>query len=158
MTKRLNPLARSESSLIEAVGPADLTASEQALLDAASTARRDAHAPYSRFQVGAALELADGSIVTGVNIENASYGLTICAERVAVFRAVADGKRDFVALAVAGPGENVAPCGACRQVLAEFADASLPVIFPLRGEIARTTLGDLLPYAFRPEGVAAEEH
>src|SRR5438046_6004 len=88
------------------------------LLDAARAARRHAHAPFSKFQVGAALETADGQIITGCNVENATYGLTICAERVAIFKAISEGHRRFVRVAVVA--DTVAPtppCGACRQIL-----------------------------------------
>ncbi|QHI68139.1 cytidine deaminase [Tichowtungia aerotolerans] len=91
------------------------------LLETARAAARQAYAPYSGFKVGAALLCADGTVFTGCNIENASYGLTNCAERTAVFSAIAAGRRDFVAMAVVADGEGVPyPCGACRQVLSEF--------------------------------------
>src|SRR5258705_5272583 len=96
-----------------------MTATE--LLVRAARARRDAHAPYSRFTVGAALLAHDGRVFTGCNVENASYGLSVCAERVALFKAVSEGVRGFAALAVAGPRPAVTPCGACRQVLTQFA-------------------------------------
>jgi cytidine deaminase len=128
-----------------------------ALHASAEEARRRAYAPYSGFTVGAALLLADGSTLTAGNVENASYGLTICAERACVFRALAQGYRDFVAIAVAGPSETVSPCGACRQVLAEFMPAEALVVFPLEGEIVGVSLGDLLPLAFRPQGLLTAE-
>jgi cytidine deaminase len=98
----------------------------QALIAAACEIRKQAHAPYSKFHVGAALLTASGKIVTGCNVENASYGLTICAERSAVCSAIAAGERQFVAMAVATPGGH-SPCGACRQVLVEFAP-DLPIL------------------------------
>lgn len=117
-------------------------------LAAAALAVRDqAYAPYSHFAVGAALLAADGRIFTGCNVENLSFGLTICAERSAVVQAVAAGCREFAALAVAADTrEPVSPCGACRQVLAEFGD------FPVRmitksGHFLDTTVGALLPRA-----------
>ncbi len=115
---------------------------------AAVRIRESAHAPYSRFHVGAALLGASGRIHAGCNVENASYGLTVCAERNAVARAVADGETRFLALAVAsGPG--VTPCGACRQVLAEFA-RDLPILLvDARGRRRRTSLAVLLPRVFR---------
>jgi cytidine deaminase len=122
------------------------------LLAAADRARRQAHAPYSHYQVGAALLAEDGSVTTGCNVENASYGLTLCAERVAVGTAVAAGKRTFAAIAiVAGEGPAPFPCGACRQVLAEFCGARTPVYVARSGTLDAhhaTTLGALLPHAF----------
>lgn len=121
--------------------------SDRALLAAARKAAKRAYAPYSRFHVGAALLCADGSIVTGCNVENSSYGLAICAERVAIGRAVAEGRRDFVAIAVVAlgkRGKDVRPCGACRQVMAEF-HTNLRVVC----EDQVTTLLDLLPEQFR---------
>lgn len=100
----------------------------QALVEEAVKAREKAYAPYSNFRVGAALETFDGKIYTGCNIENASFGLAICAERVAIFKAISDGCRDFKAIAVVGDTDNYcSPCGSCRQVMAEFAP-DMPVI------------------------------
>jgi cytidine deaminase len=111
-----------------------------------------AYSPYSRIKVGAALVAHDGTVYSGCNVENASYGLTICAERNAIFRAVAAGERRFKAVAIATdrPGA-LFPCGACRQVLAEFAP-ELPVFTQGRSsEIARSSLAELLPKAFLPK-------
>jgi cytidine deaminase len=124
----------------------------EALLTAARDAARSAYCPYSNFHVGAAV-LAGGRIFTGANVENASYGLTICAERTAAFAAVLAGAKRLDAIAVAcvdaadgsGP-EGLMPCGACRQVLAEFAAPEIPVIVD---RVGRMTLADLLPHAFR---------
>ena len=122
------------------------------LLERARAASRLAYCPYSRFHVGAAI-LAGGRVFSGANIENASYGLTVCAERTAAFAAVLAGAGRFEAIAVAcvdapeGSGaESLMPCGACRQVLVEFADPSTPVIVD---RVGRMTLADLLPLAFR---------
>ena len=111
-----------------------------------------AYAPYSKFKVGAALLADDGRIFTGCNVENASYGLTNCAERTAVFKGVSEGATRFTALAVAGgEGEVAVPCGACRQVLAEFLPPEAPVrCVTLDGAVVRDfTVGALLPGTFR---------
>jgi cytidine deaminase len=115
----------------------------------ARAVRRNAHAPYSKFRVGAAV-LAGGAVHAGANVENASYGLTVCAERVAVGTAVAAGARRLEAVAVAsGTEEPTPPCGACLQTLAEFGGPDLPVVLAgARGRIVETTLGELLPRAF----------
>lgn len=119
----------------------------------AMAAREHAYAPYSAFAVGAAVECVDGTIIVGCNVENASYGLSICAERVALVRAVAQGHRNFRALAVAGPDDAVTtPCGACRQFIAEF-DAALPITYSTPEGPVRTTLAALLPYAFGPNAL-----
>lgn len=125
---------------------------DEALLAAARLARERAYAPYSRFPVGAAVRAADGRIFQGCNIENASYGLTICAERVAVFQAVAAGVRQLVAVAVVGPGdEPCRPCGACRQVLREFGLEMRVIMAGEDGPVEVTTLDDLLPRSFGPD-------
>lgn len=122
----------------------------EALIQAAIAARHNAYAPYSNYNVGAAILMADGRIFTGVNIENASYGLTICAERTAVFKAVSEGFRDIQAVAVATENAG-SPCGACRQVLAEFA-RDVPVwLVDATGHGRETTLYTLLPDHFGPE-------
>jgi cytidine deaminase len=119
------------------------------LVKAAKAVRKNAHAPYSGFRVGAAV-LAGGAIHAGANVENASYGLTVCAERFAVGAAVAAGARRIEAVAVAsGTEEPTPPCGACLQTLAEFGGADLPVVLAgAHGRIVETTLGELLPRAF----------
>jgi cytidine deaminase len=119
------------------------------LVAAARDARRHAIAPYSDFRVGAALLTADGRIVTGCNVENASYGLTMCAERVALFKALSDGVRDFRMVAVvADTATSTAPCGACRQVLWEYCGDVPVVLANLTGVTARHQLADLLPMPF----------
>jgi cytidine deaminase len=122
----------------------------ESLLAEARKALASAHAPYSRFPVGAALLARSGRVYRGVNVENASFGLSVCAERAAVFGAVSAGERDFEALAVVTEAEEpVPPCGACRQVLLEFA-RDLPVILAGRGESRVThTLLELVPFPFR---------
>ncbi|MCS6914146.1 MAG: cytidine deaminase [Myxococcales bacterium] len=123
----------------------------------ALAAREAAYAPYSRFLVGAAVRTRDGRMFAAGNVENASYGLTLCAERGAILQAVSAGIREIVALAVAtATSPPTAPCGACRQVLAEFAADDCPVLLVnLEGEKRLITLGDLLPYAFRPSDLGA---
>jgi cytidine deaminase len=120
-----------------------------ALVAAARAARRHAHAPYSRFKVGAAVR-AGGAIHAGANVENASYGLTLCAERVAVGAAVTAGARRLEAVAIAsGTDEPTPPCGACLQTLAELGGPGLPIVLVgARGARVETTLGELLPRAF----------
>lgn len=122
------------------------------LLRAAAKVSQQAHAPYSKFQVGAALLAADGEIITGCNVENASYGLTICAERNAIFHAVAQGRREFHAVAIIASGRQMPyPCGACRQVLAEFCGPDTVVLIAPRAKLEdyeQNTLGELLPKTF----------
>ena len=120
----------------------------QPLINAARLAREQAYAPYSRFAVGAALRTRGGRVFVGCNVENLSFGLTICAERAAVFAAVAAGEREFEALAVvADSREPVTPCGACRQVLAEFSP-TLPVCSAnLQGTVFKSSIAELLPRA-----------
>ena len=121
-----------------------------ALLAAAHEAREHAYAPYSKFSVGAALQTHDGHIITACNVENASYGLSMCAERNAIASAVARGIRTFAAIAVAGPeGVTTSPCGACRQVLAEF-NPEMTVIFTTPDGTIESTVAELLPHSFGP--------
>ena len=120
-----------------------------ALASAALSARANAHAPFSHFAVGAALEDAHGQIHTGANIENATYGLTLCAERVAVFKAISEGARNFRRIAIAADTDKLTPpCGACRQILWEFCgDIPVTLVNP-RGATETLALKDLFPRAF----------
>lgn len=127
-----------------------LDSQREALIQAACAARGKAYAPYSQYQVGAAILVDDGRIFTGVNVENASYSLTICAERTAVFKAVSEGYQNILAVAVCTENAG-SPCGACRQVLVEFA-GDIPVwLVDAGGNGRQTTLYDLLPDHFGPE-------
>ena len=123
----------------------------KALLRAAMEARKFAYAPFSHFYVGAALLSTDGRIFAGCNIENSAYSPTLCAERCAIAKAVSEGVRDFVAIAVVGPEDSkTTPCGVCRQVLYEFCDESLVVLCGGTDlHYTEITLGKLLPKAFR---------
>ncbi len=133
-----------------------MSADTEALIQAACGARNHAYAPHSGFRVGAALLAKDGRVFTGCNVENASYGLCNCAERTALFSAIAAGYRpgDFTHLAVvADTDDPVAPCGACRQVMIELGGAQLIVVQAnLRGAVAQTTAASLLPGAFTLQG------
>lgn len=125
----------------------------KALMKIAENARKNAYAPYSHFKVGAALYTKSGKVFTGINIENAAYSPTNCAERTAIFKAVSEGEREFVAIAVCGgkgenPDELCTPCGVCRQVLAEFCDGDFKVILGNVKNIREYTLSELLPHSF----------
>ncbi|MBL67191.1 MAG: cytidine deaminase [Verrucomicrobiales bacterium] len=128
------------------------------LTQAALDARARAHAPYSRFQVGAALRTIDGDIITGANVESASYGLSCCAERVTLFKAMTDGHSNFTAMAIASPG-GAPPCGACRQLLAEQAPtATLHLIDSDNPEsTTETTTQTLLPNAFTGDQLPSDD-
>ena len=124
------------------------------LLDLAQEARARSYSPYSNYAVGAALLCADGTVYLGCNIENASFGDTVCAERCAMFKAVYDGKREFTAIAVIGSGESPAfPCGICRQVMAEFCEKEFLIITANcdRTAVSTDTLAELLPHSFGPK-------
>lgn len=122
------------------------------LIQAAKEASQNAYAPYSKFQVGAAILMIDGTIIKGANIENISFGATNCAERSALFTAASNGYRrgDFKAIAIYGnTAEPISPCGICRQALSEFLEADTPVyLVDEKLSVLDTTLGELLPYAF----------
>ena len=126
--------------------------SKKALVQAALTAQKKAVAPYSRFKVGAALLASDGTVVHGANVESASYGLTCCAERVALFKALTEGHRDFEAIAVVAPlAGGATPCGACRQLLAEYAPGAMVWIADSRKpeKVRSFSVRRLLPESFQ---------
>lgn len=140
-----------------------MSANAERLIEAARGAAKDAYAPYSDYQVGAALLFEDGSIITGSNVENASYGLTVCAEHVAVARAFGEGRRGGLkAAAVVGPqdkgdGSPITPCGRCRQVLYELSalGGTDPTIYCVGSDEVRSiALSELLPHAFGPDHLA----
>lgn len=120
------------------------------LIDQAIEARKHAYTPYSNFQVGAAVLTKNNHVFLGCNIENASYGLTNCAERTAIFKAISEGEKDIEAIVVVGDTDGpIAPCGACRQVMAEFCDENTKVILTnLKGNVIETTIKQLLPGFF----------
>ena len=126
---------------------------KEQLLAQSKIARENAYVPYSKFPVGAALLAEDGTVFHGCNVENASYGLTNCAERTAIFKAVSQGVKNFKAIAIVADTEGpCAPCGACRQVIAEFCDGDMPVYLTnLKGDVSETTVKELLPGAFTPK-------
>ncbi|MFZ5590609.1 MAG: cytidine deaminase [Bacillota bacterium] len=119
------------------------------LINTARQAREKAYAPYSGFLVGAALLTADGQVYTGCNVENASYGLACCAERVAVYKAVSEGQKQFLAMAIIADTEDYcSPCGACRQVLVEFAPGMIVFMCNKHGQYEQCMAGELLPSYF----------
>jgi cytidine deaminase len=126
-------------------------AEAQSLIDLANEARRRAYVPYSKYRVGAALRTKSGRIFTGVNVENAAYPQTMCAERVAVFKAVSEGETEFEVIAVTTDNGG-SPCGGCRQVLAEFGLDTIVLIGDGEGKLHKTlTVNELLPDAFTPK-------
>ena len=136
----------------------DNTTLYQSLMETAAAAREFSYSPYSGYRVGAALLGKSGKVYTGCNVENAGYTPTNCAERTAIFKAVSEGEREFAAIAViGGMGETVdpacAPCGVCRQVLAEFCSPDLPVILGSPAHWRVVTLGELLPLAFTKDNL-----
>lgn len=129
------------------------------LLETAKKARRNAYAPYSKYHVGAALLAKNGKVYVGCNVENASFGATNCAERTALFTAIADGVRDFEAIAVTGGfadtlDEGILPCGICCQVLSEFCTKDFPVILANADFYRILTLGELFPHSFSSENLS----
>ena len=127
---------------------------DQALVDLAFTMLERSYVPYSRFPVGAALLCPDGTVFTGCNVENAAYGSTICAERTALVKAVSEGRRQFTALAVVGrSGDYCWPCGACRQMLYEFAPDLTVLVGRGDGQYVKLPLKELLPHGFGPSSL-----
>ncbi len=119
------------------------------LIKEAEKARKKAYAPYSKFKVGAAVLCANGKIFTGCNIENASFGLAVCAERVAIFKAISEGSTKFKAIAVIGNTDKpCSPCGACRQVISEFGEDIPLIMANLKGDVKIKKIKELLPEAF----------
>lgn len=123
------------------------------LIEVAANARKYAHAPYSRYRVGAALLAGSGNVYSGVNVENASYGLAICSERTAYVKAVSEGEREFIAIAVVTDNGG-SPCGACRQFMSEFGLDTVVIQSDAQGRYTLTTVGALLPEAFMPDTLA----
>lgn len=121
------------------------------LIEMATKAKSNAYVPYSKFRVGAAVLMEDGSVYTGCNIESASYSPTICAERTAIFKAVSEGKKSIKIIAIVGDGEFTYPCGVCRQVIREFGKDAKIVIAKSKDEYREYTLNELLPHSFGPE-------
>lgn len=121
------------------------------LIKKALEAKEKAYAPYSEFHVGAALLTENGKVYTGCNIESASYTPTICAERTAIAKAVSEGERKIVAIAVTGDSEWTYPCGVCRQVIREFGKESIVIVVKSEDEYKEYTLNELLPHSFGPE-------
>ena len=120
-----------------------------ALIAAARAAREHAHAPYSSFRVGAAVRAKSGRVFTGCNVENATYGLTLCAERVAIFKAISEGERGFDAVAVAADTETLTPpCGACRQIIWEFCGDAEIILVNLEGKVEHYRMSQLFPKPF----------
>ncbi|MBL8438358.1 MAG: cytidine deaminase [Zoogloeaceae bacterium] len=132
-------------------------AGDRELVEAAIEARKHAYAPYSNFPVGAAIRSANGRIYAGCNVENASFGLTMCAERIALFAALAGGERSFTNLALVGDAQEISPCGACRQVLAEFSPDLEIIMSNVAGSAVRAALSELLPAPFvlKPNGLGS---
>lgn len=130
-----------------------MTVDMKDLIEQSIIARKTAYVPYSKFQVGAALLTEDGQVYQGCNIENSSFGLTNCAERTAIFKAVSEGNKKFKAIAVVADTKGpCSPCGACRQVISEFCAPDMPVYLTnLNGDVQQTTVRELLPGAFTPE-------
>ena len=127
---------------------------DRELISQAQEAMKFAYVPYSRFPVGAAIECSDGTVITGCNVENAALGSTICAERTAVVKAISSGHRDFIRIAICSSVmDYCVPCGACRQVLSEFAPKMEVLCVRSDGRYVSYNLGDLMPFPFGPESL-----
>lgn len=123
---------------------------DRELMYLAENARQKSYSPYSKFKVGAVLLTKDGKIYEGANIENSSFPLTVCAERVAFFKAISEGEKEYEKIAISGSGDNFCfPCGACRQVMSEFCGKDFVIILEKGKEIKRFSLDELLPYSFK---------
>ena len=123
----------------------------ESLIEKALEAKKNAYVPYSNFQVGAAIEVEDGSVYSGCNIENASYTPSICAERTAIFKAISEGKKEIKKIAIVGDGDMTYPCGVCRQVIREFGKNAEIIVANSKEDYKVYTLEDLLPHSFGPE-------
>jgi len=131
----------------------------RSLVSRAKTAKRFSHSPYSKFRVGAALLAEDGTIFTGCNIENSSYGLTVCAERTAIFKAVSEGTRHFTAIAIATDEDAFTPpCGACRQVMMDLAGDIDVILTRKNGNMKKLKLAELLPHPFGGKNLKNVKH
>lgn len=145
-----------EEKILAAIGQSregEHQVTDETLLELAIQARKRSYSPYSNYAVGAALLCSDGRIFQGCNIENASFGLTNCAERTAIFKAISEGAQEFVAIAIAAEGSAPWPCGACRQVLNEFAP-DIRVLVTWDGHVEEEPLSKLLPHGFGPKSLA----
>jgi cytidine deaminase len=130
---------------------------KQSLIDLANEARRRAYVPYSNYPVGAALRTKSGRLYTGVNVENAAYPQTMCAERIAIFKAVSEGEKEFEVIAVV-TNNGGSPCGGCRQVMAEFGLDTVVLLANGEGKLVKeTTVNDLLPEAFTPKHLVVDK-
>jgi cytidine deaminase len=145
-----------KNSVVKRKGMTLTKEEKQALIDLADAARQRAYVPYSNYPVGAALRTKTGRIFTGANVENAAYPQTMCAERVAIFKAVSEGEKEFEVITVV-TDNGVAPCGGCRQVMAEFGLDTIVLMADGNGKLLKeTTVGELLPEAFMPEHLSKQ--
>ena len=147
-------MRRKEEQVMNAMG--QFKNDDAKLLELARKAMTEAYVPYSEFQVGACLQSEDGRLYTGCNVENASYGLTNCAERTAIFKAVSEGAKQFTVIAIAAQSMPPWPCGACRQVLSEFCEDLRILVTWGDGEVVESTLKELLPHSFSPSSGVQE--